>query len=440
MISSRPILTSDAEGPVRGALIMGKNLDQARINDLSDRTHLPLILHRTDDAYLPVDFQMANSTLSIEAPVFARALNGTIVGGYALISDVFSNPALIIRAEMPRTIFAQGQTTINYFIMLFSVGSVIVFGTIMILLEKGVLSRLTKLSKEIGSLGENSDLSKRVTVKGNDEITSLAHGLNGMLTRIENTTLKLTKAERFATIGELATMVGHDLRNPLQGIRNAAYFLRTGIRQVEQSRRMLDEIEKSIIYSDTIVRNLVEYSQELRPQLTRTTPKSIAATALLSVGIPQNIHVLDRTNEEPEIVADSNLFSKALANLIQNAVEAMPKGGTLTVESIPLNDQLEFNVSDTGCGFPEEFKCKIGNPLVTRKARGMGFGLAITKRILDAHGGWLEAESIVGKGSTFKIVLPLTGRKCDIGAEQPLPSTPIVQTLSAKREKGGERP
>jgi len=212
------------------------------------------------------------------------------------------------------------------------------------------------------------------------------------------------------------------------------------MQKVEQSRRMLDEIERSIIYSDSIVRNLIEYSQELQPQLTRTTPKAITAKALLDVGIPNNIHVFDRTDDEPEIIVDSNLLSRAMANLIQNAVEAMPKGGTLTIESIFLNDQLEFNVSDTGVGFPEEFKSKIGNPLVTRKARGMGFGLAITKRILEAHDGSLRAESIAGKGSTFKIVIPLTGRKCDNGAEQLFPSTLSVQTPRAKGEKGGEKP
>lgn len=415
MISSEPILTSEANGPVRGAVIIGKYLDPARINALSGETHLPLALYRTDDPYLPDDFRVANSTLSIENPLFARALNGTVIGGYALITDIFSNPAIIVRAEMPRTLLAQGQTTINYFLLLLIAGLVIVFATIMILLEKGVLYRLTKLNGEIGSLGESSDLSKRVQVKGDDEITSLAQSLNAMLERIENTTTKLTRAERFSTIGELATTVGNDLRNPLQGIRNATYSLRKGTKQVEESRRMLDEIEKSITYSDNIVRNLVEYSQELRPELTKTTPKTIATKALHSIEIPNSIHLVDRTDDdETTIIADSNLLSRALANLIQNAVEAMPKGGNLTVESTPLNDKLEFNVIDTGCGFPEEFKNKIGNPLVTRKARGMGFGLAITKRILEAHGGSLQAESTAGKGSTFKIVLPLTDENATI--------------------------
>jgi len=433
MISSEPIVKSDATGPVRGAVFIGKYIDQEIIDDLSISTHLPLVLYKTDDANLPDDFRVANSTLSVENSLSAKAVNATTIGGYALMTDVFSNPAVIVRAEMPRSILAQGQTTIGYFLMLLSASLVIVFGTIMILLEKGVLSRLSKLSKEVGSLGDARDLSQLVTVEGNDEIASLARALN-------DTTLKLTKAERFASIGELATMVGHDLRNPLQGIRNATYFLRTGMQQVDQSRRMLDEIEKSIIYSDSIVRNLVEYSQELRPKFTRTTPKAIAAKALLDVGIPNNINVLDRIHDETEITVDTELFSRALANLIQNAVEAMPKGGTLTVENIRLNDNLEFKVSDTGCGFPEEFKSKIGNPLVTRKARGMGFGLAITKRILEAHKGSLQAESINGKGSTFKIVLPLTGRKCDKDAEQPSSSILSVQTPSAEREKGGERP
>jgi len=419
---------------------MGKYLDQARIDALSQETHMPLVAYRTDDASLPDDFRVANSTLSIENTLFARALNGTVIGGYALISDVFSNPAIIVRAEMPRTIFAQGQTTINYFIILLSAGLVFVFGTIMILLEKGVLSRLTKLNGEIGSLGESNDMSKRVTVKGDDEITSLALSLNAMLARIENTTSKLTRAERFSTIGELATMVGHDLRNPLQGIRNATYFLRKGMQHVDESRLMLDEIEKDIIYSDCIVRNLLEYSQELRPELARTTPRAIVAKALLSIGIPNSIHVFDKTSDETAIMVDSNLLSKAVANLIQNAVEAMPKGGILTLESTRLNDQLELKISDTGCGFPEEFKSKIGNPLVTRKARGMGFGLAITKRILEAHGGSLQVESIAGKGSSFKIVLPLTGRKCDNDVEQPFTSELSFQTMRAKREQGGERP
>jgi two-component system sensor kinase FixL len=199
---------------------------------------------------------------------------------------------------------------------------------------------------------------------------------------------------------------------------------------------MLDEIEKSIIYSDKIVRNLVEYSQEFQPQMTKNTPKALVAKALLDVGIPNNVNVLDKTGDETEIIADSGLLSRALANLVQNAVDAMPKGGTLTLESKRSNDQLEFMVSDTGCGFPEEFKSKIGNPLVTKKARGMGFGLAITKRILEAHKGNLKAESTAGKGSTFKIILPLNGQKCNNGAEQQSSSAPSLQIPSVP---GGER-
>jgi PAS domain S-box-containing protein len=220
---------------------------------------------------------------------------------------------------------------------------------------------------------------------------------------------QLLKAQRLAVIGELAGMVGHDLRNPLTSIAGAAYYLRKRSVSKTTSRmtEMLELIEKNIAYSNKIINDLLDYSREIKLDLTESDPKSIIQETLMLVEIPKRVRLVNLTENKPRMKADIEKLQRAFVNIVKNAVDAMPKSGTLTIECKRLNDNLEFAFSDTGSGMSEETLKQLWTPLFTTKAKGMGFGLPICKRVIEAHGGSISARSKLRKGTTFTVTLPI---------------------------------
>lgn len=226
---------------------------------------------------------------------------------------------------------------------------------------------------------------------------------------------KLLKAQRLAAIGELAGMVGHDLRNPLTGITGAAYYLKmkTTAKLNDREREMLETIEKAIAHSNKIINDLLEYSREIRLELSETEPKSLLSEALSLIAIPKNIQVRDLTEKEPQVKVDKEKIRRVFVNIAKNAFEAMPDGGELTVKSLKEGENVVFVFSDTGTGMSKDVLNKIWVPLFTTKAKGMGFGLPICKRIVEAHGGRISVESAAGKGSTFTVTVPIELKTLD---------------------------
>jgi PAS domain S-box-containing protein len=220
---------------------------------------------------------------------------------------------------------------------------------------------------------------------------------------------ELVRSQRFATIGETAAMVGHDLRNPLQGITGAVYNLKTkeDSKLSKEGKEMLQLIEEGIGRSDKIINDLLEYSKELRLELSETNVKSITEDVLAKVKIPKIVHVVNSTKNQPTMKLDVEKMRRVFLNLTLNAVDAMPKGGTLTIANTRSGDNVHITFKDTGEGMTTETLTKIWSPLYTTKAKGMGFGLAIAKRLVEAHGGSISVETKLGKGSTFTVTLPI---------------------------------
>ncbi|MDY7041353.1 MAG: PAS domain S-box protein, partial [Chloroflexota bacterium] len=215
LVASRPILTSDDEGPIRGTLIMGRYLDPAEIERLAGTAGLSLTMRRFDDAESPPDFQTAFASLSDKTPMTVRPLDSQSVAGYALLEDIYGNPALVLRADMPRNIYEQGRTSISYLILALLATGVVSGVVAVLLLEKHVLSRLTRLSESVSSIGASADLSRRVPITGNDELSSLAHTINGMLQALERPQEALQKSEEkyrllFESSPETIMLIGLD--------------------------------------------------------------------------------------------------------------------------------------------------------------------------------------------------------------------------------------
>jgi PAS domain S-box-containing protein len=227
--------------------------------------------------------------------------------------------------------------------------------------------------------------------------------------QLKETQEQLVKAERLAAIGQVAAMVGHDLRNPLTGIKGAAYYLKTkpDLKMDTKSLEMLELIEHDVEYSNKIITDLMEYSREIKLELAETDPHSIVKDTLFLIQIPLSVRVVDSTQNQPKTKMDVEKMKRVFANLIKNAVDAMPEGGRLFISSKKSNGNVDFTFADNGVGIAEEVMEKLWTPFFTTKAKGMGLGLAICKRMVEAHGGKISVESIVGKGTTFTVTIPV---------------------------------
>ena len=223
---------------------------------------------------------------------------------------------------------------------------------------------------------------------------------------------RLAKAERFALIGELAGQIGHDLRNPLTGIKSGVYLLKKKADKLTEadSKKILGIIDNAVEDSDRIVSDLIDYASDLHLEVTTCTPKSLLSGALLKAQIPNRIEVLGHFPDEPEFFADADKIEDVFARIIVNAVESMPERGILEIHSAQRGSNVETTITDSGLGISADILTKIFSPLTTTKAKGMGLGLAICKRIVEAHEGKIAVESTVGKGTTFAITLPIRSR------------------------------
>jgi signal transduction histidine kinase len=200
----------------------------------------------------------------------------------------------------------------------------------------------------------------------------------------------------------------------LQAIENAAYYLNTELPCLsppglipQKIMEMLQVIDYSINYADKIIRDLRDFSTAIEPTLAKTNINILIKEILSQVKSPQNIELSTELDELPEIKVDENQMRRVFHSLIMNGIQAMESGGTLTVATKQTNGLVEIGFKDTGIGIPKENMDKLFKPLFTTKAKGMGMGLAICKKFVNAHGGKIEVESEVGKGTTVTIKLPI---------------------------------
>ncbi|MCW4003938.1 MAG: PAS domain S-box protein [Candidatus Bathyarchaeota archaeon] len=228
---------------------------------------------------------------------------------------------------------------------------------------------------------------------------------------IEERTKQLKNSERLAAIGQTAGMVGHDLRNPLQTITGELYLAKSEVDSLEAGttkmnlQESLRVIEEQATYMDKIVSDLQAFVQPIKIDKTPFSLKELASAVIESIAIPANITVkIQIPKDFPQIKADFQLLKRVLINLVTNAVQAMPEGGKLALTSkVDSEGHVFISVQDTGIGIPEEIKPQIFTPLFTTKPRGQGFGLAVCKRVIEAHGGAISFESKKGKGTKFTI-------------------------------------
>jgi signal transduction histidine kinase len=265
------------------------------------------------------------------------------------------------------------------------------------------------LSEKNGQLEEaNRLLELRVAIRTNE----LKEANDQVLEMQE----QVVNNEKLAAIGELSAGVAHDLRNPLGAIRNGVYFLNKKLRASEFAKNeprvgeFLAVIDERVTHCDKIITDLITFARISKPCYSETRVLVAIDSALIGVTLPDNVSLVKRCDEEePKVRADREQLQRVFSNLAQNAYEAMPEGGVLTIGIESVDSTMRVSFEDEGEGIKEEEIGRVLDPLFTTKIQGTGLGLAVCHQIISNHSGSLEVSSVLGQGSTFTVVLPING-------------------------------
>jgi signal transduction histidine kinase len=220
---------------------------------------------------------------------------------------------------------------------------------------------------------------------------------------------RLLRAEKLATVGQLGSSIAHELRNPLGVISNSVYYLkmRLGDDLDERVAKHLDIITREVQASNSIITDLMNFVRVHQIEQEPTAPEALVLGVLERAQIPAQVRVTVHVPENlPRVCLDRDKMHHALLNLVDNAVQAMPHGGELTIRGYVEHDALCLAIKDSGEGIPRENMERIFEPLFTTKARGIGLGLAIVRMMVEAHGGQVRVTSELGQGTTFTLLMP----------------------------------
>jgi PAS domain S-box-containing protein len=225
---------------------------------------------------------------------------------------------------------------------------------------------------------------------------------------LEKVQEQLVNQEKLAVLGKLAGSVGHELRNPLGVIVNAVYILEKLLpANDEKIKEYLGVISTEVDNANLIIADLLGFARIATPVKQAELVAELVSQTLSRYIPPDNIHVSDNFEAENMLVyVDARQIKQVLANLISNAYQAMPEGGNLNLIAHKMDQIVELTIVDSGCGISPENMKRLFEPLFTTKARGIGLGLTVSKTLVEANNGYILVASEVGKGSTFKLLLP----------------------------------
>lgn len=214
----------------------------------------------------------------------------------------------------------------------------------------------------------------------------------------------LIDAERTIAVSQVASMVGHDLRGPLQNINNAVYLIQ---RNPERSKELLDTIKNSVQYAVRILEDLRNATMDTPLDVELIDVGEMIRLAVSEAHPPPEVQVrVELRDDATWAHVDPVKIRRVLDNLIRNACEAIKGPGNVTVKADRVDGRLVIEVTDTGVGIPEDFMPNLFQTFKTTKKRGLGLGLAYSKKAVDAHGGTITVDSVVGKGTTFTVRVP----------------------------------
>ncbi len=295
--------------------------------------------------------------------------------------------------------------------------------SIIFLLQRLVKNPIDRLIQTM-RIARRGDLKVRVIPDDTLEFEELGQNFNEMISRLELAQQdlqaihdeQLERADRLATLGELAAGIAHEIKNPIAGISGAMQILMKDFDKDDEKRIIIKEILKQIERINRDVKDLLCYAKTAKPELARKDVNGLIEESIFLIkelAAQHHVEVKNTVDSSiPIILIDEKQIQQVLVNLELNAIQAMPDGGVLTITPRltikPAGDEyVEIEVKDTGAGIEPEKLAKIFNPFFTTRHTGTGLGLSISQNMVREHRGRLEVSSEPGKGSIFVIILPI---------------------------------
>jgi signal transduction histidine kinase len=300
-----------------------------------------------------------------------------------------------------------------------AVGGAVVIAAALIGVMSALLQQpLRELQEKIarvrrGDLNASVDFASR-----NDDIGDLGRDFNEMLRQLRESReeiqrlyrTQMSRAEHLATLGELATGLAHEIRNPLAGIAGVMEIVGRDLPASSPAREVLSEVQQEILQIKRILSDLLEIARpkppDFRPaDLNSTTEHAVSLARQQTISRPIEIK-LSKAHDLPPVEHDAGQIQQVLLNLLLNAIQAIDETGNIRVRLGSEDGFATVAVSDTGRGIAPEHLANIFRPFFTTKKRGTGLGLSLVSRIVEAHGGRVQVQSIPGQGSQFMVWLP----------------------------------
>jgi len=249
------------------------------------------------------------------------------------------------------------------------------------------------------------------------EILSLNEELNNYIERLQSTQKQLIQAEKLNALGQLSAAMAHELNNPLAGVLVYSHLLAKKVRSAsfdsEEVLTNLSKIDSAVTHCSRLVSSLLDFARQSEPILQPVAVSSVIDQAMSLVGHRAEIQGVEVIREEtsplPPVMADFGQLQQVFINLAVNAIQATAGGGKLIItSSLGQDSMVQVSIKDTGCGIPPENLDKLFTPFFSTKeeVKGVGLGLAVSHGIIERHGGRIDVQSEVGKGSTFTVHLP----------------------------------
>jgi signal transduction histidine kinase/CheY-like chemotaxis protein/HPt (histidine-containing phosphotransfer) domain-containing protein len=429
LVVSRPIVKSDMSGPINGTLFMGRYLDRERIEDMARILQRKPIVHKADEPNLPREWAAARANLTQGHEFSIQTTSEDSLACYGLIKDIFGEPALIMRLDLPRDIYRQGRLTIRTLVWCLLAGGVLLGVVILRLLNTKVLSRVAALDRAARSIARNNDTSQRVPAHGRDELANLATSFNAMLQALETSSQDLRTAKEAAEEAsrlksKFLAIASHEIRSPLHSIISFAETILASNRiedTCHHTETILQEAQTMLAIINGLLDNAkieagkmeLEYSpMDLRKLLTGV----INNASVQAKNKPVEIRAAISDQLPHCVLGDSLRLRQILLNLTSNAVKFTDQG-SVTVSADPVTGEsgritIRFAVSDTGIGIPKDKQETIfksfsqASSSTSRQYGGTGLGTTIARQLVTLMGGQIGLESEPERGSTFWFTVP----------------------------------
>ena len=341
-----------------------------------------------------------NWALKAVLPIAAVLLNGLLL--FMLVSSSL--------APGPR----------NDVIAVAAAGAFVICVAVLMVLAVMVRRPMIELQEKFARV-QSGDLDARVSFANrNDEIGDLGRDFNDMvaqlkasreeITRLHQT--QMSRAEHFATLGELAAGLAHEIRNPLAGIAGVLDIASRDLPETSPARNVMEDAKQEAVQINRILTELLDTARPKPPQFRLLDVVGTAEHAVIFArqqAITKRIQIEFEVKEAlPPVEHDPAQINQVLLNLLLNAIQSMDKPGTIRVRLQQTEDDLvAITVNDEGRGIPPEQLTNIFRPFYTTKGHGTGLGLSLARRMVESHGGTIGVQSTLGQGTRFTIELPV---------------------------------